>query len=188
MDEKDDFKGAAKPIKILGDPVLRRVCEPVTDFTAKEFSEDAKSLYATLVKFRSEHGFGRAVSAPQIGISRRFIALKIGARPQLIVNPEITRTSPEKFTMWDDCMSFPNLLVRLERYESVSIKFQDENGKTQNWTDLDRAVSELLQHEIDHLDGVLAIDRAMDQDSIILREYFEQNREAVNARVDYTIY
>jgi peptide deformylase len=90
--------------------------------------------------------------------------------------------------MWDDCMSFPNLLVRLERYKSISLRFQDEKGEFQEWSNLDVATSELLQHEIDHLDGILAVDRAIDKDSVILREYFDQNREQVNRQVDYTIY
>jgi peptide deformylase len=85
-------------------------------------------------------------------------------------------------------MSFPNLLVRLERYKSISLRFQDEKGEFQEWSNLDVATSELLQHEIDHLDGILAVDRAIDKDSVILREYFDQNREQVNRQVDYTIY
>ena len=188
MNPKEKINFQAKPIKLLGDPVLRKISEPVSDFFNAQFIEDAGALHATLVEFRRIHLFGRGISAPQIGINQRFIALNLGANPQLIVNPQITWTSQNKFTMWDDCMSFPDLLVRLERYQSISLRFQNENGEYTEWNDLDVATSELLQHEIDHLDGILAIDRAIDNNSIIMREYFNENREAVNRRVDYTIY
>ena len=186
QENKNYFK--AKPIKMLGDPTLRQVSKPVDDFFSLEFIDNAGFLHATLDDFRRRYGFGRGISAPQIGVSQRFIALNLGASPQLIVNPEVIWASQDRFTMWDDCMSFPNLLVRLERYKSISLRFQDEKGKFQEWNNLDVATSELLQHEIDHLDGILAVDRAIDKNSIILREYFDENREAVNRQVDYTIY
>ncbi|MCA1623065.1 MAG: peptide deformylase [Acidobacteria bacterium] len=188
MNQKDKRNFQAKPIKLLGDPILRKVSNPVNDFFNAQFIENAGALHATLVEFRQRYGFGRGISAPQVGVNQRFIALNLGTNPQLIINPVVTRISQNKFTMWDDCMSFPGLLVRLERYESISIRFQNENGEYQEWNNLDLATSELLQHEIDHLDGILAVDRAIDQNSIIMREYFDENREVVNRQVDYTIY
>ncbi len=110
------------------------------------------------------NGFGRSVAAPQVGINRRILALNLGdpAGPFTMINPEITWHSDEhkKFTLWDDCLSLPWLMVRVARYESISVKWIDEAGKPQHWEKLNRALSELLQHEIDHLDGVLSTDRA----------------------------
>jgi len=188
MDQDDKRNFAAKPIKLLGDRVLRQVSDLVKDFSNAEFIDNSRFLHATLTDFRRNYGFGRAISAPQIGINQRFIALNLGANPHLIVNPEITWTSENRFTMWDDCMSSPGLLVRLERYQSISLRFQNESGEYKEWNRLDIATSELLQHEIDHLDGILAIDRAIDKNSVIMREYFDENREVVNRQVDYTIY
>jgi peptide deformylase len=188
MNKEDKKCYEAQPIRLLGDPVLRLISEKVNEFSSINFIDNVNFLHATLADFRSRFGFGRAISAPQIGINQRFVALNLASMPRLIVNPEIIWTSQDKFTMWDDCMSFPNLLVRLERYKSISIRFQDETGNYQTLNNLDLSTSELLQHEIDHLDGVLAIDRAIDKDSIILREYFNNNREQVNSQVNYTIY
>ena len=188
MSQEDKETLRAMPIKLLGDPILRLISDPVKDFSNSEFINNAGFLHATLVEFRRKHGFGRGISAPQIGINQRFIALNLESNPQLIVNPEITWTSQDKFTMWDDCMSFPGLLVKLERYKSISLSFKNENGVYEEWNNLDIATSELLQHEIDHLDGILAVDRAIDKNSIIMREYFNKNREVVNQQVDYTIY
>jgi peptide deformylase len=188
MNQENDRAFEPKPIKLLGDPVLRQVSKIITDFSSLEFNDNVGFLHATLADFRRQHGFGRGISAPQIGINQRFIALNLDSLPGLIVNPEIIWTSPDKFTMWDDCMSFPTLLVRLERYKSISLSFQDAEGNYQILNNLDIATSELLQHEIDHLDGILAIDRAIDKNSVVLREYFDENREVVNQQVDYTIY
>jgi peptide deformylase len=180
-------KPVAAQILRLGDPRLRQRSAPVSDFVDPAFMSNRGHLRATLAAFRSANGFGRAISAPQIGVSQRFIAMNLGAGPLLLVNPEIVWTSSETFTMWDDCMSFPTLLVRLQRHKSISIHFLDAHGNPQEWLRLDQATSELLQHEMDHLDGILAVDRALDRDSLVLREAFEAQREYFAGQVDYVI-
>ena len=85
----------AARVLLLGDPALRRVCTPVEDVTNADFRYDRDRLHATLEAFRAEHGFGRAISAPQIGVARRFIALNLGDGPFTMINPEITWCSPE---------------------------------------------------------------------------------------------
>lgn len=177
----------AAPILRLGDPRLRQASAPVVDLADPIFGESQRRLHATLAAFRRAHGFGRAISAPQIGVPQRFIALNLGNGPLLLVNPEVIRTSREIFTMWDDCMSFPSLLVRVQRYQSISVHYLDEHGNRHEWQRLDQATAELLQHEIDHLDGILAVDRALDRDSLVLREVFEAQRAYFVRQVDYVI-
>jgi peptide deformylase len=174
-------------ILLLGDPRLRTVCELIRDFDAPEFYNNSHRLLRALEQFRSEHGFGRAISAPQIGILQRIIAMNLGEGSFLIVNPELSRLSSEKFTLWDDCMSFPWLMVRLERHLHLDLKYQDERGDWHRWTHVDPARSELLQHEVDHLKGVLATDHAMDRESIIAREVYQARKEIFDSRVDYAI-
>lgn len=171
----------------LGDPRLRDVSTPVADVTDPAFVEAARRLQAALEAFRAEHGFGRAIAAPQIGIPKRFVSLDLGQGPFVIINPQITWASPETFTMWDDCMCFPSLLVRVRRHRSISVRYADEQDRPREWNRLDQATSELLQHEIDHLDGVLAIDRALDPTAIISRAAFEADPEAFRRQVDYVI-
>ncbi|MBZ5728646.1 MAG: peptide deformylase [Acidobacteriia bacterium] len=80
--------------------------------------------------------------------------------------PTIWRGSaPEKFRLWDDCFSFPNLMVWLERSQTVRIRFDNDAGEVER-LEASGAFAELLQHEMDHLDGVLAIDRALDGNSL----------------------
>jgi peptide deformylase len=171
----------------LGDPRLRRRCEPVPDVADPEFLAENARLQAALEAFRREHGFGRGVAAPQLGIPRRLIALNLGQGTFSLVNPEITWRSQETFTLWDDCMCFPTLLVRVRRHCSISLDYLDLEGKVQHWANLGQAESELLQHECDHLDGILATDRAEGPEDIISREAFAAWKDHFSARVEYAI-
>jgi len=83
-------------------------------------------------------------------------------QPVVFINPELHDLSNEKFELWDDCMSFPNLLVKVMRHRSLTIKYLDENWQPQQWQMSD-SLSELLQHECDHLDGILCTMRAIDE-------------------------
>jgi peptide deformylase len=174
-------------VLLLGDPGLREVCRPVEDLSGPNFRQHRDRLHATLEAFRAEHGFGRAISAPQIGVARRFIAINLGDGPFTMINPEITWSSPETFTMWDDCMSFPSLLVRVRRHRGISVRYTDDAGDRQAMDRLDQATSELLQHEIDHLNGILAVDHALDKDAIVSREVFDAHPEWFADKVDYVI-
>ena len=84
--------------------------------------------------------------------------------PKVLINPQITFLSEEMMELWDDCMSFPNLLVRLKRHKSCKVEFLDEHWQPQTWH-LTDDLSELFQHEYDHLDGILATQRAIDDKS-----------------------
>jgi peptide deformylase len=75
--------------------------------------------------------------------------------------------------LWDDCFSFPDILVHVERNCSIEVAFLDERGRRSSLK-AEGAFSELLQHEIDHLNGVLAIDRAVDSRHIILRSEYNK--------------
>ena len=174
-------------VRLIGDPVLRERAEPVGALDDPAFRRESRLLVEALEDFRARHGFGRAVAAPQIGVSRRFIAVNLGDGPFLVVNPEVTARSEDTFTLWDDCMSFPWLMVRLRRHRSISLSYLDAEGGAHRWEELDVAASELMQHELDHLDGTLAVDRAEDPADLLARELFEREREGFAARVDYTI-
>lgn len=168
----------------LGDPRLRWPSKPVADARAHDVRMTLARLHATLADFRRHHGFGRALSAPQLGLRRRLIAFDLGRGPRALINPRLVSASDETFTLWDDCLCFPDVLVRLRRARSISLEFDDERGHPQRWNDLAPAEAELFQHELDHLDGVLAVDRALDAESIVTRAEFERERERLAASVN----
>ncbi len=159
----------ARRILQLGDPLLRAVSKPVASPDEAEFT--LRDLRATLHEFQRIRGFGRGISAVQIGELQRVIYIEFNSCPYVLLNPEYEWKSEERFILWDDCFSFPDLLVKVERHTSVGIRYLDEKGKPQE-LEAEDAFSELLQHEIDHLDGVLAIDRAIDKNSFATREEY----------------
>lgn len=183
-----DWSDAAPaPVLLAGAPGLAQVARPVPRPATAELRAQAARLVATLEEFRSTHGFGRGIAAPQIGVSLRLLALDLGSGPFVLCDPVITRRSPETFTMWDDCMSFPQLLVRVRRHVSIDLEYSGLDGRRHLWPRLEQPHAELLQHEVDHLDGILALERADGPGAVVTREAFEQDREGHEARVDYVI-
>jgi peptide deformylase len=163
---------AVKEILLLGNPVLRTPCGVVHSIRSAATATAIRDLRDTLRSFRRKRGFGRGIAAPQIGIQRRIVYLDCEFRGALI-NPQIVRRSRKTFHLWDDCFSFPDLIVRVRRASSIVVSYIDEAG-TRKLLNSDGAFSELLQHEIDHLDGILAIDRAIDSRHIILRSEYDK--------------
>ena len=155
-------------ILVAGDPRLRIRCEPVAAGYA-DFAADAARLIEALGEVRARTGFGRALAAPQIGVARRLVAMDLGAGPFLLVDPELTWRSAEVFDVWDDCFSVPDRLVRVQRHRSVSLRFGDGALRPRAWTRLPPDLAELVQHELDHLDGVLMIDRALEEQPMARR-------------------
>ncbi|MHA7685067.1 pyridoxal-phosphate dependent enzyme [Cupriavidus sp. PET2-C1] len=153
------------PILIDGDPRLRVRSMEVEHFDASVRSA-VDDLVASLLNCRASIGFGRAIAAPQIGINRRIIAMHLGARPFALINPEITWRSADRSEVWDACLSMPNKLVQVQRHRSISLRYMDEDGHTRTWERLPSELAELVQHEIDHLDGVLMTERANGVDPV----------------------
>jgi peptide deformylase len=167
---------AALRILQLGDPILREISEPATPAEAPAIFADLRD---TLHEFQRTHGFGRGISAVQIGELRRLIYIEIGGRVYALRNPVYEFQSEDKFALWDDCFSFPDLLVWLERHQTVRVRYEDETGAVQT-LEASGAFSELLQHEIDHLDGVLAVDRARGPNALCTREEYNRRRAAAS--------
>ena len=152
----------------LGDPRLYEVCEPVLREELSEVPGWIQQLHEAMEDVRRVYGFGRGIAAPQLGIMKRLFYLQLD-RPYVVINPELTGLSEAKFELWDDCMSFPNLLVRVKRHQSLSLHYLDESWQPQVLK-VEGAISELIQHEYDHLDGVLCTMRAVDEKSFKWKE------------------
>ena len=159
---------AVRRIRQLGDPILRLRCERVRDPKSPAARLVADDLRDTLRMAKRKYNMGRAMAAPQIGAPVRIVFVEVDKKRWVMINPEITDVGPDDFTVWDDCFSFPNLLVRVNRAYSITLTYQDLKGKAQR-TVLKGAMAELLQHEVDHLDGILALDRATGVDPFAYR-------------------
>ena len=147
----------------LGDPRLYQKCEPVQREELDSLKPVIQDLHDIIFEFRAKYNAGRAIAAPQIGCMKRLIYMHID-KPVVFINPVLSNLSDELFELWDDCMCFPNLLVRLKRHRSLTITYRDKNWNEQSW-DMKDDLSELLQHEYDHLEGILATQRAINDQS-----------------------
>lgn len=167
------------PILVKGDPLPSQPSRPVI-WPDAELPQQLARLHATLADFRLRNGFGRAMSAVQAGIAKRIVVINLGATPFALINPRLTWRSDETSLLWDDCLSLPDRVVRVRRHRGISLRFDDERGRSRHWQHLPPDMAELLQHELDHLDGVLMDARAEGPDPI--RPIAEHGALIANAR------
>lgn len=158
---------AQREVILLGDDRLYQVSEEIDESQVYDLRPVIHDLRDTLKAFRAKYGAGRAIAAPQIGVAKRLIYMDTGS-PRVIMNPEIVEKSEEMMEVWDDCMCFPDLLVRVMRHSKIKVKYRDIAWH-ECQEEFEGDLAELVQHEYDHLDGVLAVMRAIDGKSFALR-------------------
>lgn len=145
-----------RPIRLLGDPVLRRRAFPVTVFGA-DLAALAEEMFATMYAAP-----GRGLAAPQIGLSLRLFVMDTGWKdgapdPRLFVNPAILWRSPGTVTQEEGCLSIPERTFRVTRPARIRLRWQDLEGAIRE-DEFDGLSAVCIQHEADHLDGVLICD------------------------------
>lgn len=147
---------AIRPILVLPDPRLRAVADPV-----EAIDEDIKKLAADMLEtMYAAPGIGLA--ATQIGEMKRVVVMDLSKEnepkdPIVMINPEILKFSEETVTTEEGCLSIPELYYDVERPAAVTVRYTDLEGKTVE-RDATERLAICIQHEIDHLDGVLYID------------------------------
>jgi peptide deformylase len=151
----------------IGDPRLRRVAEPVQAFATAELAGLIHDLRDTMTALD-----GAGLAAPQIGVPLRVVIFCVNANPRypqappipetVLINPRITPLGPERSSGWEGCLSVPGMRGLVPRWERIRYEGVDADG-----TCLDRTVAgfhaRVVQHECDHLDGVLYPDRIEDR-------------------------
>ena len=148
-----------KTDKIEDEKSLRTPSSPVTDedFGSKEFKNLLENLLLTAKKSEEPAG---GIASPQVGVNKRiFYILDYDTNEwKLFINPEVEPIGFIKSKMEESCLSVPNREEKVLRYKKIKIKYQDKNGNwhTEKYKDLNAIT---IQHEIDHLDGILFIDR-----------------------------
>ena len=121
-----------REILLLGDPQLHQISEPVNRDELDSIRTIADDLRDTLLDFRARHGYGRAIAAPQIGFLKPIIFLQTEA-PVVIINPQLSALSDETYELWDDCLSFPGLRVKIRRQQTGTVAFYDLDRNPQQW-------------------------------------------------------
>ncbi|PRX34693.1 peptide deformylase [Orenia metallireducens] len=164
---------AIKEVLMIGNPKLREKSSTVTDFN-KKLLEIIQDLKDTLTDLQLKKNLGRALAAPQIGHMKKVIYYNSDNKEIIMVNPKIIWKSEETFNVWDSCYSFNiAFFVNITRHRSIKVNYQNKEGKeiTKQFND---DLSELFQHEIDHLYGKLATDYLVDNQKIIMRNEWEK--------------
>jgi len=166
---------AVKEILLLGNPVLRQKSEDITTFNG-ELDNLIKDLKDTLIDFQERKKIGRAIAAPQIGVLKKLIYIHMPGRSMPLINPRIVEKSEKTIDVWDSCFSFDvAFFVLTKRHRTIKVRYQNEKGIIieEIFTD---DLSELLQHEIDHLHGILATEYLTDKNHIIMRAEWEKRK------------
>ena len=134
--------------------ILRKKSQKVIDFNARETKKTIQDLKDTLIACKE----GLGLAAPQIGINLRIFALDIKNEILIFINPEITHFSSKKSLEEEGCLSVPGITGKIKRANKVVMKYYDENGKKHK-IKAKGIIAQAFQHEIDHLNGILYIDK-----------------------------
>lgn len=146
---------AVRNIVIIGDEVLRKTAEPVPRIT-KRISKLIKDMLDTMYAFD-----GVGLAAPQIGISKRIIVIDVGEGPLVLVNPVLLDSHGEEVDV-EGCLSIPDKRFYVKRATHVEVSGLDEKGRTVR-LEAEGLLARALQHEMDHLDGILIVDRMISE-------------------------
>jgi peptide deformylase len=159
-------------IRRLGDPVLKSRATPVD-----RFDDSLRQQVARMAGIMND-ALGVGLAAPQLGISQRLLVYRVGPDAPLIAlaNPEIEWASEEREGSDEGCLSIPGVTVDVERPVFVRVQAQDEQGEPRS-VEASGLEARVIQHEMDHLDGVLILDRtSRDERKRALRELREAER------------
>lgn len=141
---------------VTNEKELRTICTPI----AKESPEYMNNLINGMVKLMIEHT-GCGIAAPQVGVNKRlFIAILDNSRLELFVNPVIVNHGEDTETQSEGCLSVPNKHGEVERYTTIKVKYF--NGKENKTETFEGMNTRIVQHEYDHLQGILYTDKAIE--------------------------
>ena len=156
-----------KEILLLGDPRLYGISAPLELSDLPALSSTVQDLHDTLFAFRQRYNVGRAIAAPQIAVPKQLLYMHVG-EPIVFINPILEFPDSEMMEVLDDCMCFPHLLVKVMRHKRCVIHYRDLSWDMHT-LQLQGDLAELIQHEYDHLYGILATMRACDNKSFVLK-------------------
>lgn len=152
-------RGTARPITVVGNPVLHRECKDVTSFDA-ELASLVDDMFASQ---RAAEGVGLA--ANQIGVPLQVAIIEIEDRITELVNPQVVKSSGEQLD-WEGCLSIPGYVAEVQRAAKVTVKARDRHGKEFRVKG-EELMARALQHEIDHLNGLLYVDYLESLDELV---------------------
>jgi peptide deformylase len=156
-----------KQILLLGDTRLYEISTPVELSDLQVLPAIVQDLHDTLCAFRRRYHVGRAIAAPQIDVRKRLLYMDVD-EPIVFINPQLEFPDDEMMEVLDDCMCFPQLLVKVMRHTRCIVHYRDLAWDSHT-VEFEGDLAELIQHEHDHLDGILATMRSCDNKSFVFK-------------------
>lgn len=164
---------ALLPIAKVGNPILRKIAEPVDidRIGSRAFQEFIDDMFETMV-----HNEGIGLAAPQVSQSEQVVVMECGGDggfPRtVLINPKIVFYGPQQTEMWEGCLSIDNLRGQVTRPSMIRVQAHDEHGVLQDW-EASGLYAVCIQHEMDHLIGKLFIDRMADMSTLTQLQEFD---------------
>ena len=166
----------------LGDPIIRKRSAEVIDIHDPQVQALIDNLFATVAE---ENGMG--IAAPQVSVSKRIIILspKPNARypyaptmePIVMINPETTWASSDKEKDWEGCLTVPGIRGLVPRHRTIQVRYQSRNGEIIE-KEYDGFLARVFQHEVDHLDGLVFLDRIETTQDLVTEKEWQKDRAA----------
>ncbi|RST70341.1 peptide deformylase [Candidatus Aquarickettsia rohweri] len=178
------------PLVLEPDPILHKKSELVKNID-QEIKEFSNNLIATM-----QHHKGLGLAAVQVGVLKKIIAvditnlgrkgdkfLDIKEGPKILINPEIIEKSDDKKIYAEGCLSFGNILPEVERANRVKVKYLDLNGEEKFLEVSDNIISACIQHEIDHINGIVFLDRlSRIKRDFMMKKYLKWRKNISNSQ------
>ncbi|HUU11698.1 MAG TPA: peptide deformylase [Phycisphaerae bacterium] len=163
------------------DPVLRERARPV-----EQFDERLAALAADMVKTMTEAN-GLGLAAPQVGLSLKVVVVSADGQPgkeMVLVNPEIVSTEGAEVAE-EGCLSFPGIFVKIRRFHRVGVRYRDVRGEVHE-AEVEGLLARAVQHELDHLDGRLLVDRMSPVQRVAQRRRLRELKDRYERRAGRT--
>ena len=167
-----------KEIIQLGHPLLRQIAQPITNLADKQLQSLIDLLIATA---KSSNGVG--IAAPQIAQSQRLFIVASHPNPRYpdapimeptaMINPKIVSHGEKIVKGWEGCLSIPGIRGLVPRYEQIAVEYTDRQGNDQH-RELTGFVARIFQHELDHLDGILFVDRLESTKDMVTEQEYQK--------------
>lgn len=164
-----------RPILELGNPLLRQPAQPIDAVQSAATQALIADLWDTLHDWRKQRGYGAALAAPVIGVSLRAIVMLFDEQPYVLINPRFEQWGRAQSAGYETCLAFNTIWGEVFRPASVVVAALDANGAERRY-EADGPLARIMQHEIDHLDGLVWLDREPDPQSICTTGEYARQR------------
>jgi len=162
------------PLTELGNPILRKKAKPIATIINPDIQDLISNMLATL-----KHANGVGLAAPQVGVSLRLYIVSPNPNddPYIVINPTLKRLPSNQVQDWEGCLSIPGIRGLVNRSDRINVEFHDQYG-VHHSKEFSGFISRVFQHEHDHIDGIVYLDRIQDTKHIVTESEYIKRMES----------